>query len=401
MGKGFWTALGAAMLLVSCGGGDPATVDTGAALASAPLATADNGACLTSSTGNELVDGQCVKVFQGVQPQRFAAQPQRALPVLTDAALFDWAQLTFPQFFGGPFQAGVISPFDYRYYPLQNTYLAVANGGVYVLGPVSNFQVMFIAPLTDFTCSVFSCSSTGGGGGGGGSIDWNSAFSAQEIIDDGPTLAPHARQGWSFNVTGGSLPVETIFAAQFTASLYVMPVSDLNACVNGGAFNFYSDFSFPTGNFGFKSFSLPVGSYGVCLVNDSNVSNGTRLELQNQLTVDGFHFTQTAFTTLARSIGNGGRLTQPVTVGDNYRVIVDGGNSGGEFFIIPASEQQNFLNGGSFNFYSDMTNACGQSDRAAPGLCELTGVGDYAIAYRNNTGSSQSIVVVGRVYFPN
>jgi hypothetical protein len=401
MQKGFWPALCAAVLLVSCGGGDPPVPDRGAAFANAPLATADSAACLTPSTDQALVDGQCVKVFQGIQPQRFAAQPQRALPVLTDTALFEWAQVQFPQFFGGPFQAGVIGGVDYRYYAQQDTYLAVFSGGVYVLGPLSNFQVMFIAPLVDFTCNVFSCSSTGGAGGRSGSVDWNSVFSAEEIIDDGPTLAPCARQGWSFDVTGGSLPVETIFAAQFTASLYVMPASDLNACVNGGAFNYYPDFSFPSGNFGFKSFDLPIGSYGVCLVNDSNVSNGTRLELQNQLAVEGFHFTQTAFTTLARSIGNGGRLTQPVSVGDNYRVIVDGGNSGGEFFIIPASEQQSFMSGGSFQFYDTMTASCGQNDRAAPGLCELTGTGDYAIAYRNNTGSEQSIVVVGRVYFPN
>jgi hypothetical protein len=398
MGKGFWPALCVAVLLVSCGGGDPPVPDRGAALAAAPLATADSAACLTAGADQALVDGQCVKVFQGIQPQRFAAQPQRALPVLTNAALFEWAQVQFPQFFGGPFQAGVIGAVDFRYYSRQDTYLAIFSGGVYVLGPLSSGQVMFIAPLADFTCSVFSCSSTGAGGG---SVDWNSAFSAQEIIDDGPTLAPRARQGWSFDVTGGSLPVETIFAAQFTASLFVMPADQLSGCVNGGSFNYYPDFSFPSGNFGFKSFDLPIGSYGLCLRNESDVSNGTRLELQNQLTVDGFHFTQTAFTTLARSIGNGGRLTQPVSVGDNYRVIVDGGNSGGEFFIIPASEQQNFLNGGSFQFYDTMTASCGQNDRAAPGLCELTGVGDYAIAYRNNTGSAQSIVVVGRVYFPN
>jgi hypothetical protein len=136
-------------------------------------------------------------------------------------------------------------------------------------------------------------------------------------------------------------------------------------------------------------------------VNDTNASNATRIELQNRLTVDGFHFTQNAFDTIVEPMANGARLVQPVSVGDNYRVLVDGGNSGGEFFIIPASEAQAFLNGNSFSFYPDLTNSCAANGRAAPGLCELTGVGEFAIAYRNNTGSPQSIVVTGRVYFPD
>jgi hypothetical protein len=92
---------------------------------------------------------------------------------------------------------------------------------------------------------------------------------------------------------------------------------------------------------------------------------------------------------------------QPATVGDSYRTIVDGANSGGTFYIIPASQQQIFLNGGAFDSYTDMTSACATSGRAAPGLCELTGVGQYAIAYVNDTGSPQSIVIVGRDYVPD
>lgn len=386
------------LVVAGCGGGgDPTPAER---LASAPLARSDDAACVPSSD-QVLVDGQCLKVFKAMKPQAFAAQqPQRALPVLTDTALFEWAQVVFSAFFSGPFAEGNIGPYHFRYYFDHGNYLAVANGGVYVLGPLSGFQVTFVGFLSDFTCSVFDCSG-GGTGGGGGQVDWNSAFTAPEIIDEGPTLAARSRQGWSFNVTGGSLPVESIFAAQFRASLYVMSESNLSACVNGGSFNYFPDFSFANGVFGFMSFDLPPGSYGVCLVNDSNASNATRVEFQNQLTVDGFHYTQSAFETIAKTMANGARMTQPVTVGDNYRVIVDGGNSGGEFFIIPASEQQAFLNGSGFSYYPDMTSACGQSDRASPGLCELTGVGDYAMAYRNNTGSSQSIVVTGRVYFPN
>jgi len=85
-------------------------------------------------------------------------------------------------------------------------------------------------------------------------------------------------------------------------------------------------------------------------------------------------------------------------VGDNYRLIVDGANSGGTFYTIPSSEQSNFLNGGSFQYYTSFSCSSGQ---AAPGLCELTGIGDYVIAYDNDTASPQSIVITGRDYVPD
>jgi hypothetical protein len=79
---------------------------------------------------------------------------------------------------------------------------------------------------------------------------------------------------------------------------------------------------------------------------------------------------------------------------------VDGANTGGEIYIIPASQQSAFLSGGSFNYVTDMD--CGNgANKASPGLCEITGVGDYAIAYRNTTNSPQSVVMVGRNYVPN
>src|SRR4051812_15024358 len=96
------------VLLASCGGGEPAGTDIGAALTSAPVATA------RSNT-------------QPIQPQRLSAQPQRAQLVLTDTALFDWAQGVYPQYFGGAFVEGNSAPYHYRYYFGQDTYLAVAN----------------------------------------------------------------------------------------------------------------------------------------------------------------------------------------------------------------------------------------------------------------------------------
>lgn len=230
-----------------------------------------------------------------------------------------------------------------------------------------------------------------------GSVNWQSSFSANEIIEDSSTLSANARKGWTFDVTGSSLPVEVVFAAQYSADLYVTTAAGMSACVNGGSFSYYSSYSFQ-GQFGFNQFTLPVGSYGVCLVNRVNQSNGTRLEFQYQPTVTGFHYSQQRFSTVTRTVSAGGRVTQPVTVGSTYRVIIEGGNTGGTYYIIPASEQSSFLSGGSFRYYTSIDCSSG---RAAPGLCEIPGAGDYALAYYNDTSAPQSIVIIGRDYVPD
>ena len=503
--------LGATVFLASCGGGDPPEP---ASLAQASLAKADLSACSAPSPDYAMVGGECLKVFKAVQPQRAAVPPQRFVPVLTSDVLFDWAQGIFPQFFSGNYSPGQIGAFQYRFYPDHGNYLAVANGGVYVLGPISGNQVMYIAPLADFTCSIYSCDvpassatssilqvggslidvidsggdadwhavflnaggayvfnlegsptgqgtltdpflalynpssqlleqnddisdadrnsritysatstgwyylsaqgfstntgsyrlsaslagSSGGGGGPGGTVNWNSSISAEEIVQFSPTLAVGAREGWTFEVSGGPVSVETIFVAQYSANLYITTGdTSLESCVNGGGFNHIPAHAF-VGQFGFQAFTLAPGTYGVCVENTANTPNGMRVEFQNQPTVVGFHYLQQRFNTVAQSVPAGGRYVQPVTIGDTYRVIIDGANSGGSFYVIPSTESSNFANGSAFSFYQI---DCA-SGRAAPGLCELKGVGENAvIAYHNDTSSPQSIVIVGRDYVPD
>lgn len=390
-----WAALLSLLLLASCGGGDPQPSPS-AMLGQAQLARLDGSACQASSAAAAQVGGDCLKVFQPLAPQR--DQAPQAAPTPTVSALFAWAQGAFPQFFGGTGIDGTLYPYTYRYYRATDTFLAVdVNSKVYVLGPLSDYEVMYVGALSDFSCMVYP-SACQGGGGGGGSVDWESSFSATEIIDESPTLALNQRQGWTFSVTGGNLPAEVIFAAQYSASLYITSASDVSACINGRAFSYYPEWSF-LNQYGYQAFTLPPGTYGACLVNGSS-TNSTRIELQNQPTMTGFSYSGPAFNTVTRSVSPGGRLTQPVTAGATWRTLVDGANSGGEVYIIPASQQSAFLAGNSFNYVTNMSCGTG-ADKASPGLCEITGVGDYAIAYRNNTGSTQSVVMIGRNYVPN
>lgn len=113
----------ALLLLVSCGGGEPAEQ---AALAQ-PAARA---------------------------PAR-AAQAPLAAHVLDATALFTWAQAHYSQYFAGGYRPGTQDGYQYRHYPLTSTYLGVKDGHVYVLGPVSGGQIMTVGSLASFECQVF------------------------------------------------------------------------------------------------------------------------------------------------------------------------------------------------------------------------------------------------------
>ncbi|MBI5276535.1 MAG: PPC domain-containing protein [Burkholderiales bacterium] len=519
MMKSTWAALAAAMILAACGGGgDSGEATATPTLATAQLARAKPEACRQDPSAHAMVDGECLEKLQLPSPSvpAMAAAPRAAVPTLTATALFDWARVAFPQFFTGAETNSTSGPFTFRYFAGSGNYVAVASGGVYVLGPMSAWRILYVGELAEFTCLVYTCgpvdtvpgdSSTsanvtvggsvtgtidtagdadwyrvflqagttytfdlqgaysgqgtlddpilrllnsggsqvaydddgrggyearitytatstawhflsaqayqtdtgtfrlsvaggtggGGGGGGGGTVDWNSSMSATEIVQFNETLAVNARAGQGFSITGGTMDVELIFASQYSADVYITDGASISACVNGNAFQYYTSYSMQ-GQFGFKAFSLPPGEYGVCVANKSNSTNAVRVEFQEQPTVVGFAYNGLRFNTVAQNVSAGSRFVQPVTIGNTYRVVIDGANSGGTFYIIPADQQAAFLAGNTFQYYTDID--CG-SGRAAPGLCELTGVGtNAAIAYENDTGATQSIVIIGRDYVP-
>lgn len=70
------------------------------------------------------------------------------------AQVMDWAQGAFPQLFPGPSPDLFIGAFVARYYPQSGMYIGVADGNLYILGPASGGQLMFVGSLGDFTCRV-------------------------------------------------------------------------------------------------------------------------------------------------------------------------------------------------------------------------------------------------------
>ncbi len=128
--------LGLSVLLAACGGASPDPV--GDALASAPQASALRA--------------------PPIAPAR--AAPARAWHAPTAAereALFTWAQGAYPDFFGGgQWSDGSTQGYIYRHYPGTGGYLAVKDdGGVWVLGPFTDDDLTFIAPLSAFACHIY------------------------------------------------------------------------------------------------------------------------------------------------------------------------------------------------------------------------------------------------------
>ncbi len=65
-------------------------------------------------------------------------------------ALMDWAQQVYPDFFPGSPATASFAPYLYRYYERSANYVGVADGRVYVLGPVSGGQLLDVGALADF-----------------------------------------------------------------------------------------------------------------------------------------------------------------------------------------------------------------------------------------------------------
>ncbi|MDB5874854.1 MAG: hypothetical protein JWQ07_4296 [Ramlibacter sp.] len=84
--------------------------------------------------------------------------PLRALAAqaLDPTALMDWAEAAYPQYFPSHQPNLFFAPYTYRYYPETQNYVGVADGYVYVLGTVSNYTLLRVGSMGDFSCRVDS-----------------------------------------------------------------------------------------------------------------------------------------------------------------------------------------------------------------------------------------------------
>jgi arabinogalactan endo-1,4-beta-galactosidase len=188
----------AACLLQACGGGTSA-VD-GSVFGRARAQVIDG----CRSTMNPAAAPLCPTAAHG----RVAPRPVRAA-ALDQGALFAWAQQTYPQFFAGATQDGVYDVYTYRYFADTRSYIGIAGSNVYVLGPVSGGQIMYVGTLDEFACRIApgSCS--------GGVRPENDDFSSA-AIDTCRWVEWHQSGGTS--VQGDGLRLQTSATSAFSAA---------------------------------------------------------------------------------------------------------------------------------------------------------------------------------------
>jgi uncharacterized protein (DUF1800 family) len=125
-------ALGSALLLSACGGGEGSEP---------PAGFFDSGSARTDRS--ILSAGQATEAGQDA-------------PVPTATEVFDWAEGQYPERFPGH-QADVQAPpYVYRYYPETGNYIGANGSNVYLLGPASGDQLLFVGTLADFAPLVFA-----------------------------------------------------------------------------------------------------------------------------------------------------------------------------------------------------------------------------------------------------
>lgn len=145
--------LAGALALASCGGGDP-EVDRGEALATAPAGPpAALLAPTPTATGDAPAAPRAQRADKPLRTQTFGEAS------LTFEALAHWAEATFPAYFSGGADTGTYQQYTYRFYPQSGNYMAISQGALYLMGPLTQGQITHVGQLTDFTCRVLACPS--------------------------------------------------------------------------------------------------------------------------------------------------------------------------------------------------------------------------------------------------
>ena len=145
-------ALVLACLLQACGG---ARTDDGALFARAAAASVP--VCASAALRSSLPEAAQLCHVAGATKLGLVSRRDIAL----DAARFDrpslllWAEATYSNHFSGPRVDGVYDIYAYRYYPSTGNYIGVADERVYVLGPISDDQIVYVGTMGEFRCRAF------------------------------------------------------------------------------------------------------------------------------------------------------------------------------------------------------------------------------------------------------
>ena len=70
-------------------------------------------------------------------------------------SILAWAEAQYPQYFHGTIEDGTYDAYTYRHYRSTGNYIGIANGSVYLVGTLTNGEVLFVGTLASFICQVY------------------------------------------------------------------------------------------------------------------------------------------------------------------------------------------------------------------------------------------------------
>jgi hypothetical protein len=178
---------------------------------------------------------------------------------------------------------------------------------------------------------------------------------------------------------GGTRTMVIRFASDYAADAAVIAPDQLSNFQNN---QYFLGYGVLDDQFGYRTITLPAGQYYLAARNQVSSGNGIHLELDYDLQLGGHQRTDTLGNATYVN-KNGGWFYQSFTLGDGPRYFIDGCNSGGQVYLMPASEYANFAAHQTFRYYTDYS---GQ-DLAFPGQWELNlPPGEYYLVVQTNTG---------------
>jgi hypothetical protein len=139
----------AGLCLQSCGEQTAPTVD-GSALRAAAATAVDLCRLPAGESAGVAAAMLCAPPRAALQQTAASSSGQ----LLDNATLWNWAEATYPGFFSGSSQDGTYDIYAYRYYPAHGNYIGIADTKVYILGPVSGGQIVYVGTLGELRCRV-------------------------------------------------------------------------------------------------------------------------------------------------------------------------------------------------------------------------------------------------------
>lgn len=277
----------------------------------------------------------------------------------------------------------------YRYFSNSNVraYLAGSNySGSYIyFGQDPSNPSGAIAGVDSVTGTVqltITKAPTGATGGGSSTGEPPTATYFMDYTGTLPAAGSYYTQGFTIS---RQTTLIFRFTSDFVAQAAVMDANQLTAFQGNQAFTGRAVFD---QKYGTQSVTLAAGSYAIGVRNFAQGANSVRYELDYDVSIPGLNRIDSNTYTFSVA-ANGGRYYQGFSIQQGLRYWVDGCNTGVDVFLISESELPNFLNGATFNQYSDYG---GTGSPDLPGGYEVKlNPGNYYYVFRNPASVAKAV----------